>query len=102
MTATVLNIHEFYNELKSVGFSEQQAELIANLHGKSAAAAVEQAKHDYKLDDVTTRRDLKELELTLSIQIEKSKSETTALIVRLGFLQIGLIVALLLKVLNMI
>lgn len=75
MTATVLNIHEFYNDLKGVGFNEQQAELIANLHSKSAAAAVEQAKHDYKLDDVASKRDIKELELLLSIQIEKSRND---------------------------
>ena len=105
MTATVLNIHEFYNDLKGVGFNEQQAELIANLHSKSAAAAVEQAKHDYKLDDVASKRDIKELELKIELvradlmrEIEKSKSD----LMRLGFLQIGLIVALLLKVLNMI
>ena len=76
MTATVLNIHEFYNDLKGVGFNEQQAELIANLHSKSAAAAVEQAKHDYKLDDVATRRDLKELELNLNNKISDTKFET--------------------------
>jgi hypothetical protein len=58
MSAVVLNIHEFYNELKGVGFNEQQAELIANLHSKTATAAVEQAKHDYKLDDTVTNRDL--------------------------------------------
>lgn len=71
--------------------------MIANLHGKSAAAAVEQAKHDCKLDDVATKRDLKELELQLSIQIEKSRADVTTLIVRLGFLQTGLITAVLLK-----
>ncbi|MDD5214364.1 MAG: DUF1640 domain-containing protein [Methylococcales bacterium] len=101
MSATVLNIHEFYNELKSVGFNEQQAELIANLHSKTATAAVEQAKHDYKLDEVATKRDLKELELQLSIQIEKSRADTTALIIRLGFLQIALITAMLLKLVGM-
>lgn len=101
MSATVLNIHEFYNELKSVGFNEQQAELIANLHNKTAIAAVEQAKHNYKLDEVATKRDLKELELQLSIQIEKSRADTTALIIRLGFLQIALITAMLLKLVGM-
>lgn len=85
MTATVLNIHEFYNELKSVGFNEQQAELIANLHSKSAAAAVEQAKHDYKLDDVATRYDIKELEL----KIEQSKNNLIMWMVSLGTAQVG-------------
>jgi hypothetical protein len=85
MTATVLNIHEFYNELKGVGFNEQQAELIANLHSKSASAAVEQAKHDYKLDDVATRYDIKELEL----KIEQSKNQLIMWMVSLGTAQVG-------------
>lgn len=85
MTATVLNIHEFYNELKGVGFNEQQAELIANLHSKSAAAAIEQAKHDYKLDDVATRCDIKELEL----KIEQSKNNLIMWMVSLGTAQVG-------------
>jgi hypothetical protein len=29
--------HEFYNELKSAGFNEQQAEVIANIQGKTAS-----------------------------------------------------------------
>jgi uncharacterized protein YajQ (UPF0234 family) len=97
MTATVLNIHEFYNELKGVGFNEQQAELIANLHSKSAAAAVEQAKHDYKLDDVATRYDIKELEL----KIEKSKNSLIMWMVSLGTAQVGA-VFFILKILDKI
>ena len=31
MSVTSLNIHEFYNELKSAGFSEQQAEVMTKL-----------------------------------------------------------------------
>jgi len=99
MTATVLNIHEFYNDLKGVGFNEQQAELIANLHSKSAAAAVEQAKHDYKLDDVATKRDLKELELTINNKIADSKTETikwiAAIVIGTGVAQIFAIIGVL-------
>ena len=56
MTATVLNIHEFYNELKGAGFTEQQAEVIANIQGKTATAAIEQIKQD----DLATKADLAE------------------------------------------
>lgn len=77
MTATVMTFdtHAFYNRLKSVGFSEQQAEAIAEIQKETATAAIEQTKHDFRLDDVTTKRDLKELELQLSIQIEKSRND---------------------------
>ncbi|MDD5227739.1 MAG: DUF1640 domain-containing protein [Methylococcales bacterium] len=78
MSATVLNIHEFYNELKNAGFNEQQAEVIANIQGKTANAAIEksqadiaQVKHEYRLDDITTNKDLdariKETELKIEL-----------------------------------
>lgn len=74
--AYALNIHEFYNELKSAGFTEQQAEVIANIQSKTANAAIEknqadiaQVKHEYRLDDITTNKDLdariKETELKI-------------------------------------
>ena len=78
MSAVALNIHEFYNELKSAGFNEQQAEVIANIQGKTANAAIEksqadiaQVKHEYRLDDITTNKDLdariKETELKIEL-----------------------------------
>lgn len=78
MSAIALNIHEFYNELKKAGFNEQQAEVIANIQGKTASAAIEktqadiaQVKHEYRLDDITTNKDLdariKETELKIEL-----------------------------------
>jgi hypothetical protein len=52
--AIALNIHEFYNELKSAGFTEQQAEVIANIQGKTANATIEQIKQD----DLATKKDI--------------------------------------------
>ncbi len=54
--AVALNIHEFYNELKQAGFTEQQAEVIANIQGKTANATIEQIKND----DLATKADLAE------------------------------------------
>jgi hypothetical protein len=78
MSVVALNIHEFYNELKGAGFTEQQAEVIANIQGKTANAAIEksqadiaQVKHEYRLDDITTNKDLdariKETELKIEL-----------------------------------
>ena len=89
MTAAVVmsfDTHTFYNRLKGVGFSEQQAEAIAEIQKETATAAIEQTKHDFRLDDITTNKDLdariKETELKielvraqLSEQIEKSKND---------------------------
>jgi hypothetical protein len=104
MSATALNIHEFYNALKGAGFSEQQAEVIANIQGKTATSAVEQARHDYELDNTATKRDLRELELTLEnkikdveLKIEQSKAELVRWVIGAGFLQVALIAGLILR-----
>jgi hypothetical protein len=127
MAVITIDTHEFFNKLKGVGFSIEQAEVIAQMHKETAAASIEQARNDYHLDELITKRDLKdtenefkrdmkELELKIELVrrdmaviksdlqtgIEKSRADIIALIIRLGFLQTGLIVALLLKVLNMI
>ena len=78
MSAIGLNIHEFYNELKRAGFTEQQAEVIANIQNKTANAAIETSqvdiariKHEYRLDDITSNKDLdariKETELKIEL-----------------------------------
>ena len=105
MTAISLNIHEFYNDLKNAGFSEQQAEVIANIQGKTATAAIEQTKHDYRLDDITTNKDLdiriKETELKIELvrrdietvrkEISDSKTDLIKWIVGSGFTLISVI-----------
>jgi DNA gyrase/topoisomerase IV subunit A len=73
MTAVVMSFdtHAFYNRLKNVGFSEQQAEAIAEIQKETATAAIEQTKHDFRLDDITTNKDLdariKETELKIEL-----------------------------------
>lgn len=102
MSATILNIHEFYNELKQAGFTEQQAEVIANIQGKTANAAIEksqadiaQVKHEYRLDDITTNKDLdariKETELKIELvradlkrDLADTKAELSRLILTVG------------------
>jgi hypothetical protein len=91
--AYALNIHEFYNELKEAGFTEKQAEVIANIQSKTSQATIEQTKHDYRLDDVTTnqdldirakdtdlkielvRRDIKDLELKIMTQLSTMQQD---------------------------
>ena len=117
MSAIPFDAFAFTHTLVDAGVPTQQADSIAQAFNKaiqeSNAAVIEQVKRDYRLDDVTTNKDLdariKETELKIELaksdlqrDIEKSRADITALIVRLGFLQVGLIVALLLKVLNMI
>lgn len=73
MTAIPFDTHEFYIELVQSGLAEKTATALTK-----AVTQIEQAK----LDDLATKRDLKELELKielvraqLSEQIEKSKND---------------------------
>ena len=103
--AVYLNIHEFYNDLKNAGFTEQQAEVIANIQNKTASAAIEQTKHDFRLDDITTNKDLdiriKETELKIELvqrdievvrkEIADSKADLIKWIIGSGFTLISVI-----------
>jgi hypothetical protein len=100
MTAAVMTFDtfSFYSKLKGVGFSEDQAEAIAEIQKQTATAAIEQARHDYHLDDLATKRDLKELELQIAMvrkdveivkadlrrDIETSKAELSRTILTVG------------------
>lgn len=113
MTAVTIDTYALITTLKDAGIPEQQAKAQIDAMAKFVEVAREQITHEYRLDDVTTNKDLdariRETELKIELaksdlqrDIEKSRADITALIIRLGFLQVGLIVALLLKVLNMI
>ena len=94
MTAAVVmsfDTHTFYNRLKSVGFSEQQAEAIAEIQKETATAAIEQARHDYHLDELATKRDLKELELKIEMvkadlqrDLSNAKADLTRTVLSVG------------------
>jgi Protein of unknown function (DUF1640) len=83
MAAITFDTHEFFNELKSSGFSDQQAETITRLQKAAVASTLEQAKHEYDLDNISTKRDLKELELRLTIKMGAILSVAVAVIAAL-------------------
>lgn len=115
MVTLTFDTHEFVKELKEVGFSEEQAEVITRLQRTTINTTLEQAKHDYQLDDLATKRDLKELELTIDARIRETElkvdlvcselkrdiAETKADLIRwvvgVGVLQMTLITGLMLK-----
>ncbi len=115
MNTITFDTHEFVKRLRDSGFTEPQAEAITDLQSKASAAAVEQARQDYGLDEMATKRDLKETEATLKrdlkeleLKIEvlraetkQSTAETKAELIRwvvgVGVLQITIITALQLK-----
>jgi len=58
---------------------------------------LEQARHDYELDDLATKRDLKETELRLELKIAETKADLIRWVVGLGLLQITIIAGLLFR-----
>jgi hypothetical protein len=113
MSAVPFDTHAFVKRLQGAGFTEEQAEVIADIQRESGAAYAEQVKHDFHLDDIATRRDLdariKETELKIELaradlgrDIEKAKSELIRWVVAAGVLQTSLIAGMLMKVAKLI
>jgi DNA-binding transcriptional MerR regulator len=120
MATITFDTHEFVKRLRESGLSEAQAEVITDLQRQASAAAVDQARQDYHLDDIATKRDLKETEAALKRDVKEleykievlraetkqSLAETKAELIRwvvgVGILQIAIITALLLKLANQI
>ncbi len=122
-TITFDTLH-FANRLKSVGFTDEQAQVITELQLSTVDTTLEQARHDYQLDELATKRDLKEIdvalrhdlkeiEATLKHEIEllrsdtgrmiaESKADLTRWIIGAGFLQTTLIIGVLLKITHLI
>jgi hypothetical protein len=108
MTALTFDTHDFVKKLKGAGFSEEQAEVLTDLQKATSQNTLEQARHDYELDDLATKRDLKELETNLKKDIEilrletkrdiaESKADLIRWVVGVGLLQITIIAALMLR-----
>ncbi len=109
MFTLTFDTHEFVKKLKSVGFSEEQAETLTDLQKTTVLNTLKQAKHDYKLDDLATKRDLKELETILRKDIEilrletkrdiaESKAELIRWVVGVGLLQTTIIAGLFFRI----
>ena len=76
MSAIAFDAFEYAHQLREVGITEQQAEIIAKKTTEILQIAVEYAKEEVHTGDLATKRDLKELELQIMLQIEKSKNAT--------------------------
>jgi hypothetical protein len=120
MSALSLDTYALVAKLKETGIPENQAAIQVETITKAIDSALEQARHDYKLDDLATRRDLKELEVELKRDIEltnrnirelelkvakdiaESKAELIRWVVGVGVLQTTLITGILLKLTHLI
>jgi hypothetical protein len=96
MSLLSFDTHEFVKKLKDAGFSEEQAEAITDLQKATASNTLEQARHDYELDNLATKRDLRETELRLELKIAETKADLIRWVVGAGLLQITIITGLIL------
>lgn len=99
MTAITIDTYELITALKDAGIPEQQAKAQIDAIAKFVDTTRQQIEHDHKLDDVATKRDLKELELTINAKISETKSETikwiAAIVIGAGMAQVFAIIGLL-------
>ncbi|PPD41088.1 MAG: DUF1640 domain-containing protein [Methylobacter sp.] len=100
MATLSFDTHEFVKKLKDVGFSEEQAEVITDLQKTTVSNTLEQARHDYELDNIATKRDLRETELRLELKIAETKADLIRWVVGVGLLQITIITGLILKLIG--
>lgn len=98
MTTITFDTHEFFNELKNAGFSEQQAEVITKLQKAAVASTLEQSRIDYDLDNLVTNQTMntqfRELELRLDAKISDIKYDMVKWIAGMMLAQAGVIAAL--------
>ncbi|MFI3186173.1 MAG: DUF1640 domain-containing protein [Methylococcaceae bacterium] len=97
MTTLTFDTHDFVKKLKGAGFSEEQAEVLTELQKTTVLNTLEQARHDYDLDDLVTKRDLKELELIMRKDMADSRADLIRWVVGVGLLQITIIAGLLFR-----
>jgi hypothetical protein len=113
MNAFPFDTLKFANRLKAVGFTDSQAETIVEIQREASNDTLQHAIHDFHLDDIATKRDLKEAETVVKHEVEllradtarqiaESKADLTRWITGAGFLQTTLIIGVLLKIAHLI
>lgn len=118
MATITFDTHEFVTSLKQAGLSEAQAEMITRLQQQAANATIDYVRSEHTLDDLVSNKALdariKETELKIELvkselkrdiesvkkEMAESKAELIRWVVGVGLLQITLITALLIKLVN--
>lgn len=73
MTILAIDTYALVTQLKEAGIPEPQAAAQVATLTKVIDTAFAQVKHDYQLDDLITKRDLKELEVRLDSRIKETE-----------------------------
>lgn len=104
MSAIAIDTYELIATLKTAGIEEKHAKAQIDAMTKIVSVTREQIEHDHKLDDVVTKRDIREIELKIELvkaelkrDISESKAELVRWVIGAGFMQVALITGLILK-----
>ncbi len=108
MTAISIDTYALITKLKDSGIPELQAAVQVETITKIVDIAIEQTKHEYRLDDAVTNKDLdariKETELKIELvkselrsDIAEIKADLVRWVVGVGLLQITIITGLIMK-----
>jgi len=103
--AITIDTYAIVTKLKETGIPELQAAAQVEAITKLIEGAIEQAKHDYQLDELVTKRDLRETDLKIELvrsdlkrEIAEIKADLVRWVVGVGILQSVLITGLMLKI----
>ncbi|HIJ84499.1 MAG: DUF1640 protein [Magnetococcales bacterium] len=103
MTAITFDTHAYIKELKAVGFTEEQAEVQSKTLSSIFKTNLDElaTRRDLKELELATKRDIKELELTtkrdikeLEAKIAEAKAETIKWMIGLLLAQTGVIITI--------
>ena len=104
MNAFAFDTHAFVKRLKDAGFTEIQAETLTELQQEAGLSFVDQAKRDYRLDELATKRDIREIELKIEVvraelkkDIADTKADLTRWVMGMGILQSTLLIGALMR-----
>ncbi len=93
MATLTFDTHKFIKTLEASGIPEKQAEALASAQQESLQAAF-----DYR--EIATKGDLLAVQAEMKATIAEAKAETIKWVVGLIFMQTGVIIALMLKLLK--
>ena len=73
MAAITIDTYALITTLKDAGVPEQQAKAQIDAMAKFIDASNEKVKHDYRLDEISSKRDITESELKLESRIKDTE-----------------------------
>ena len=99
MTALTFDTHAYVKRLRDAGFTEPQAEILAQTQAELIDSQFAN-KQDLKNLEVTLKRDIELLRVEMKQSLAETKAEIIRWTVGAGMLQTALIAALLLKLVH--